>query len=117
MRGANFCEQCNEQGSKDWRFRGQCVWLEYSPKSTALLLERKQANKPGADGMETVTRRAPGAHSMGIIYSFQSLSLKGSIHGDISLGAKELTNTVSLSSSQQNTKPSMGSSAAWALDA
>ena len=50
-RGAKFGEFLQPVGLKDWSFRGPQAWLGQRPEEAALLLEKRQANNPGADCM------------------------------------------------------------------
>lgn len=54
MRGVEFHKFLQSVGLKDWSFKSQLAWLGNSPVGTVVLLERRKANNPGADIMETV---------------------------------------------------------------
>ena len=53
-RGAEFHEFLQTTELKALSFQCQWAWLGWSPDGTALLLERRQTNNPGAYGLETV---------------------------------------------------------------
>ena len=53
MRGAEFHEFL-QPGLKGWSFRGQWAWLGLSLEGTTVLLQKRQADNPGADSMQVV---------------------------------------------------------------
>lgn len=52
-RGVDFHELLQQIGLKDWSLKSHQEWLVYTPEGIALLLEKRQVNDPGTDGVET----------------------------------------------------------------